>query len=168
MDLNFSRRASGYFELAGFKLPREVAVHPDVPCDHPAFSLLQRFGGIHIGADSEKEVLEELRNDIAFEYVSAYGGIIDPWEKLLNTRLIGVAEIHVRHGILYLADDQSFFMHGGMTDAMGFSGLGFLSAVDNLLFAQSAPMIRPDQQSVTWYGIKYEHGHDRLYRYDGQ
>lgn len=162
MDLQFSARARPYFELAGFQLPRNVAVHPAVPCDHPAYSLLARLGGIHIGLGPDNEILDEIRNDVVFEYYRYVG----EWERLLDTKLIGVAETHQRHGLLVVAEDERFFTISGMHDAMGFVGCGFSDAMDNLLFAQSAPMIRPDQEFVKWYGIKYRHGDPGRYSYD--
>jgi hypothetical protein len=135
-----------------------------VPHDHPAHGLLARFGGLRIGVNENNEMLSEIRNDIAFEPVERYGEIHE-WERLLRTRLIGVAETHHHHGLLYLSEDERFFNLSGMHDAMGFNGRGFEDAIDNLLFGQSMPMIRPDQSSVSWYGIVYAPGDAALYNY---
>jgi hypothetical protein len=69
-------------------------------------------------------MLEEIRNDVAFEHTERYG-YVSEWERLLDTKLIGVAKTHHRHGFLYLADDERFFTLSGMHDAMGFEGCGF-------------------------------------------
>ncbi len=164
MEFEISTRAIGYFDRAGFHPTRDVPVNPDVPRSHPAYRLLLRFGGLRVGVGLDGEMLEEIRNDIAFLHTEPYGQIKE-WERILRTRLVGVAETHHRHGLLFLSDDERFFTLSGMHDAMGFEGCGFMTAIDNLLFGRSMPMIRPDQSSVSWYGIEYAPGDPGLYRY---
>ena len=107
-------------------------------------------------------MLEEIHNDIDFMWTARHGHI-DEWERILGTRLVGIAETHHHHGLLYLSDDERFFTLSKMHDAMGFAGTGFAHAIDNLLFSRSRPMIRPDQTMVRWYGIEYRHGDAGLY-----
>ncbi|OYP36578.1 SUKH-3 domain-containing protein [Rhodopirellula sp. MGV] len=164
MNLDISTLATHYFHLAGFKHDRSVPVASSVPFDHPAHDLLARFGGLHIGVGEDNEMLGGVRNDVAFEPTGRYGEI-DQWERLLKTRLVGVAGTHHRHGLLYVSDDERFFNLSGMHDAMGFAGRGVRNAIDNLLFDESKPMIRPEQTSVAWYGIDYFHGDPALYDY---
>ena len=165
VNFDISARASNCFERVGFKPTRNVPVHPAVPRDHPAYELLACLGGLRVGVNDNDELLEEIRNDIAFEYTEPYAEI-EEWERLLRTRLVGVAETHHRHGLLLLGDDERFFNLSGMHDAMGFNGIGFRNAIDNLFFGQSLPMIRPDQHSVSWYGIEYTANDSGLYRYN--
>jgi SUKH-3 immunity protein len=162
MDLTTSPRATPFFLRAGFDINRQVEVHGSVPATHPAHELLKSLGGLRIGVGADETMLEEVRNDIDFMYADRYGHI-DEWERLLGTRLVGIAETHHHHGLLYLAEDERFFSLSGMHDAMGFEGTGFRTAIDNLLFSQSMPMIRPDQTTVRWYGIEYRHGDNGLY-----
>lgn len=162
--LDISPGVRHYFDLAGFTNAREVAVDSSVPLEHPAHALLARFGGLHIGVGGDSEMLSGIRNDIAFEATERYGEI-DQWEHLLETRLVGIAATHHRHGFLYVSEDERFFNLSGIHDAMGFNGEGFGKAIENLLFSESMPMIRPDQKSVSWYGLEYFHGDSALYHY---
>ena len=165
VNLDISARASSYFQRVGFSPTRSVPVHPAVPRDHRAFELLACLGGLRIGINENDEMLEEIRNDITFEYTEP-DGEIEKWERLLRTRLVGIAETQNGHGLLFLGDDERFFSLSGIYDAMGFNGIGFSDAVDNLFFGQSMPMIRPDQRSVSWYGIEHAPNDAGLYRYD--
>lgn len=102
MNFDLSTRARHYFDRAGFNNDRVVPVDPCVPDDHPAQQLLARVGGLRIGVNECNEMLSEIRNDIAFKSTERYEEI-DKWARLLRTRLIGVAETHHRHGLLYLS-----------------------------------------------------------------
>ncbi len=164
MDLNISPRAYSYFLRAGFDPERKVQVDPKVPQDHPAYDLLSKLAGFHIGVGEDEEMLEEIYNDIAFQYTAPYG--IAEWQRLLKTRLVGIAELHHRHGVLFVGDDERYYHRSGMHDAMGYVGTGFTSAIDGLLFGRSQPMIRPDQPSMTWYGIVFTNEDPRLYDYE--
>lgn len=167
VNFDISVRAISYFDRVGVKPTCRVSVHAAVPRDHPAYELLVCFGGLRVGVDENDEMLEEIRNDIAFEYTEPYGEI-EEWERLLRTRLFGIAETHHRNGLLFLSDDERFFNLSGMHDAMGFNGVGFTKAVDNLFFGQSMPMIRPDRKSVLWYGIEYTANDSGLYRFSDE
>ena len=68
MELDVSSRARPYFQRAGFDPLRMVPVHSDVPRQHPAYELLSRMDGLHIGVDDDREMLEEVCNDVAFGY----------------------------------------------------------------------------------------------------
>jgi hypothetical protein len=165
VNLDISARASSYFERVAFNRSRSVPVDLAVPRDHPAYELLACLGGLHVGVNENDEMLEEIRNDIAFEYTEPCGKL-EEWERLLRTRLVGIAETHHRHGLLVLGDDERFFNLSGIHDAIGFNGVGFSNAIDNLFFGQSMPMIRPDQHAVSWYGIEYAADDPGLYRYN--
>ncbi|WP_336520718.1 SUKH-3 domain-containing protein [Planctellipticum variicoloris] len=144
---------------------RRVAVE-DISSDHPAFDILEQFSGLHVGAGPDGEMLEEIFNDICFEPARNDDPVVLRWSELLDSALVGFAECHHRHGALFVSADGRVFCQSYMHDAFAYQADDFQTAIDGLLFGvRSKPMLRPDQESVRWYGIRHERGSLELYDY---
>lgn len=165
MPITISPAARPYFENAGWTPDRRVPVD-GVPPDHPACDILQQFSGLHVGAGPDGEMLEEVHNDIHFEPARYHDTVVRQWSELLGSELVGFAEFHHRHGALYVSADGRVFEQSLMHDAFAWQANDFQTAIDGLLFGvRSKPMLRPDQDSVRWYGIRHERGSPELYDY---
>jgi len=154
------------FIEAGWNPGRLVAVSPSVPAGHPAALLLGQFGGLTVGRCRAGE--QCATNDLAFQLLTPEPD--DPklakWGELLGTRLVGVAEVHRAHGELYVDASGRYFGRSLIHDAFYFEGASFPEAMERLLLGRrSLPMLRPDQQSVTLYGISYTANSREVYRY---
>jgi hypothetical protein len=85
---------------------------------------------------------------------------------LLGTRLVGIADMHHGHGELYVATDGRCFGRSCMHDAFYFEGASFAEAAEwAMLGRRSRPLLRPEQQSVTLYGIRFAADSPVVYRY---
>ena len=153
------------FVAAGWHPARRVAVSPAVPADHPAAAILTAFGGLTVTPDRESGE-ECAPADLAFRELWPDQSITEVWAGLLGTRLVGVADMHYAHGELFVATDGRCFGRSCIHDAFYFEGASFAEAAErSLLGRRSRPMLRPDQPSVTLYGIQYADDSLELYRY---
>ena len=92
--------------------------------------------------------------------------ITEGWAGLLGTRLVGVADMHHGHGELYVAADGRCFGRSCVHDAFYFEGATFAEAAERaMLGRRSQPLLRPDQSSVTLYGIRFTTDSPEVYRY---
>jgi hypothetical protein len=153
------------FIAAGWRQWRRVAVPSSVPAEHPAAAILAALGGLTVYPD--RKLGEECApDDLAFQFLEPDESIIEVWGGLLSTRLVGVAEVHGSHGELYVAADGRCFGRSLMHDAFYYEGASFAEAVErSLLGKRSRPMLRPDQSSVTLYGIHFTTDSPEVYRY---
>ena len=126
--------------------------------------MLAQFGGLTVGCCGAGE--ECATSDIRFGPVGPTDPDIRIWNTLLGTTLIGVAECHRSHGELYVDSSGRYYGLSGVHDAFDFEGSTFGEAVEGLLLGRRArPMLRPDQESVTLYGVEFTADHPGLYRY---
>lgn len=151
------------FAAAGWKLGRRLRVPGRVPQLHPAHKVLQEVGGLHIGR-SELGGIECARSDLAFCFCEADHEILSTWSELLRSQLIGVAEVHNRHGWLIVDEVGRCFGASQIHDAFYFEGQTFGEAVERLLLGRKArPMLRPDQHQVDLYGVTFARGHPAIF-----
>ena len=156
------------FQKAGWYPGRAVAL-PDrlveqLPETHPAFHILSEFGGLKVGQVGSGE--QCATSDVAFGWVGEGDEHITTWNGLLNTILVGIAEVHHAHGELYMDMAGRCFGLSLMHDAFYFEGESIGEAMQRLLFGKRArPMLRPDQESITLYGVDYDINSPELYSY---
>jgi hypothetical protein len=153
------------FVAAGWHPGRRVTVSLAVPADHPAAVILAAFGGLTITPD--REAGEECApDDLAFQELFPDESVTEVWSRLLGIRLVGVAEMHHGHGELYVGADGRCFGRSCVHDAFYFEGASFAEAAERALRGRrSRPLFRPDQVSVTLYGIRYTPDSPEVYRY---
>lgn len=88
----------------------------------------------------------------------------DTWEQLLHTKLVAVAEVGNAYGLL--AGDGRCFGASYIHDAFYYEGSCIEQALEHMLTGiRAKPMLRPDQQSVSLYGVEFAVGDSALYRY---
>lgn len=153
------------FEAAGPHRPPDSL--PGIPTDHPAFAILSRFDGAHVGECGRGE--ECATSDIAFGADPDHQAMAEVlhWERLLGTRLIQVAEVHHGHGLLLVGGDGTCYGMSLVHDAFWFEGASFGEAVERLLLGRKGqPMLRPGQASVSMHGETFKPGHPGLHRDD--
>jgi hypothetical protein len=154
------------FTDAGWYPGRMIAVPSSVPSDHPAALVLGQFGGLKVGRCGRGE--ECATSDLAFQLLwpESDNSILGKWGELLGTLLVGVAIVHHSHGELYVDTFGRYFGLSCIHDAFYFEGATFPEAMERLLLGRrSLPMLRPDQQSITLYGICYTVDSPEVYRY---
>lgn len=154
------------FVSAGWHSDRRVPVSLEVPADHPAAAILGAFGGLTVTRPEDAEGEECALDDLTFRELSPDPSILDVWAKLLGTRLVGIADIHVGHGEWYIASDGRVFGRSCVHDAFWLAGESFEEAAERSLFGRRVrPLLRPGQESVTLYGIEFDAESTGLYRY---
>lgn len=162
--VELTERVRPLFVAAGWHPGRRVPVSSTVPLDHPAAEILAEFGGLTVEPAGESE--ECGPGNIAFQELWPDESILREWADLLGTRLVGVAEIHHGHGELYAAADGRVFGRSCIHDAFWLEGGSFSEAVErSLLGRRSRPLLRPDQSSVTLYGVRFTADSPEVYRY---
>ena len=145
------------FVEAGWTPTRFIPVPTYVPQDHPAAQVLAQFSGLTVGKAQAGQ--ECATTDLSFRPSPPDGNDneIATWQELLQTRLISIADVTHGHGELFVDETFRFFY---------FEGGSFAHAMENLLIGiRARPMLRPDQATVTLYGIKYTSESPELYRY---
>lgn len=153
------------FIAAGWYPSRRVAVSSAVPADHSAAAILAALGGLTVTPD--REVGEECApDDLAFRELWPDESITVAWAKLLGTELVGVADMHRGHGELYVAADGRCFGRSCIHDAFYFEGASFAEAAEGSMLGRRArPLLRPDQMSVTLYGVRFTADSAEVYKY---
>jgi SUKH-3 immunity protein len=151
------------FAAAGWEAGRRVAVPELVPHLHPAHAVLAEFGGLTVGQNGPGR--ECAKHSLVFGYVEP-DPIILRWDDLLQSRLIGVADIEDGHAELYVDTSGRCFFASCIHDAFAFEGASFADAMERQLLGQrSQPMLRPDQSSVVMWGEVYTSDDPRVYKY---
>ena len=153
------------FAAAGWYPGRTVGISSSIPPDHPAAAVLTQFGGLLIGTSGPGE--ECATSDIAFQEILLKDSGLDLWASLLRSDLVGVAEMSHAHEELYIDRNGRCYGASLMHDAFGFEGATFCEAIERrLLGRRSRPMLRPDQNSVRWYGEEIRAHDPRIYHWD--
>ena len=156
------------FVAAGWYPGRRVAVSPAVPDDHPAAAILAAFGGLTVARPEDTQGEECGVDDLAFRELFPHPAILDldVWAGLLDTRLIGVADIHYDHAEWYVATDGRVFGRSRVHDAFWLAGDSFAEAAERSLFGRRVrPLLRPDQDFVKLYGALFTPDNPLVYRY---
>jgi hypothetical protein len=152
------------FVAAGWHPGRTIARAPGVSLDHPAAAILTEFGGLLVGQSGAGE--ECARSDVAFKHLHPNEFVLDVWEKLLVTELVGIADVHHCHAELYVDRSVRCFCYSNVDDAFRFEGSSFGEAIERLLLGRrSRPMLRPEQRTVWHYGEEISADDPRVYKY---
>ena len=152
------------FVAAGWHPGRRMAPAPGVSVDHPAATILAEFDGLRVGKMGAGE--ECATSDLAFQQLPREDPVIDTWESLLSTRLVGIAEFHRAYGELHIDSVGRCFANSIVDDVFAFVGASFGEAVECLLLGRLfRPMLRPDQSAVRCFGQTFTAGDPRVYTY---
>ncbi|HEX8464488.1 MAG TPA: SUKH-3 domain-containing protein [Abditibacterium sp.] len=163
------------FVEAGWHEERKVAlpnwVTDYVPAGHPAREVLSRFGGLKVGESGPgQDHAKSVVNFSPEEYEP--GGDrshITIWNGLLETQLFCVALYGRDYMELYVATDGRYFSASIVDDDFSFMGDSFVEAMHRCVFGKhSRPMLRPDQDSLMYFGtgIKYTRDSPQIYKYE--
>jgi hypothetical protein len=124
---------------------------------------LAEFGGLAVGQNGRGE--ECAKHALSFGYVEPDRAVLR-WADLLQSRLIGVAEIEDGHAELYVDASGRWFFASCIHDAFAFEGSSFAEAVESeLLGRRCKPMLRPDQSSIVMWGEVFTSDDPRVYTY---
>ena len=152
------------FLEGGWQPGRQVSVSSEIPPRHSASSVLAEFAGLRIGRSGPGQ--ECAASDIAFHELDQKNAIAGLWSELLQTKLIGVADVHNAHSELYVSTDGRWFKLSLIDDEMCYVGSSFSEAMERILSGRRCrPMLRPGQQTITFYGEKIMSDDPRVYRY---
>ena len=126
-----------------------------VPPQHPAHSILAEFGGLTVGPNGR----------VSFGYIEPDRAVLR-WAELLQSQLIGVAEIENGHAELHVDTFGRWFFSSCIHDAFAFEGVSLPEAMEcELLGRRCMPMVRPDQSRVVMWGEIFTSDDPRVYRY---
>jgi hypothetical protein len=151
------------FVAAGWHPGRTMRLCSAVPPDHPAVAILSNLGGLTVGTTGRG--IECAKNDVAFQELSPdeTGQI---WAGLLHTELVGIAEVHHAHGLLYVDSEGKCYGASQIHDAFYYEGASFGEAIERLLLGRrSRPMLRPDQHVVQLYGEEFRADDPGVYKW---
>jgi|SRR5271156_139029 len=152
------------FLAAGWRPGRRSSTAPEVSADHPAASILIEFGGLRVGQIGRGE--ECATGDVVFQPLPGADTVVRLWCELLQTRLVGVAEVHNAHAEMYVGTDGSWYQVSSVDNETSYAGRSFGAAMERLLFGRRClPMLRPDQAKVTMYGEVFSAHDSRVYKY---
>jgi hypothetical protein len=146
------------FIEAGWEPERRATVSDAVPAGHPAREILESFSGLTVVPDQEGE--ECAPDDLCFrDWFRENPGPdrdVQVWNRLLDTLLFRIAEVHRGHGVMHIATDGRCFVSSCIHDAFGFQGASFADAVERALLGRRLmPLLRPDQKTVRLYGEEF-------------
>ncbi len=154
------------FTMAGWQPLRCVAVPAFVPDDHPAWQVLAQFGGLAVGTCGPG--IECATGDVVFRASEPDGrdDEVSAWQQLLNTTLVSVGDVHHGHGELFIDTTSRCFGRSYIHEAFYFEGSSFETAIENILLGvRSRPVLRPDQRSVSLYGVDFTAESPETYHY---
>jgi SUKH-3 immunity protein len=124
------------FVTAGWQSDRRIGVDARVPQLHAAHNILEEMGGLQVGQCGPG--IECATSDLAFHFCEADKEIVSTWSKLLRSQLVEVAEVHNRHGWLFVDEAGRCFGASQIHDAFYYEGRIFAEATERLLLG-SAP-----------------------------
>jgi hypothetical protein len=145
------------FVAAGWHPGRKAALSPTMQVDHPAAAVLAEFGGLLVGQTGVGE--ECARSDVSFRQLPPDDLILDVWEKLLCTQLVGIADVHHGHVELYMDSSGRCFSAIIVGDGFCFEGASFNEAIERVLLGRrSRPLLRPGQNTTSHYSEEIRAG----------
>ena len=152
------------FLEGGWQAGRQVPVSAEIPAQHVAFSVLAEFGALRIGHSGPGR--ECAASDIAFQAPYQENPTAALWSELLRTNLIGVAYVQHADCELYVSTDGRWFELSLIDDEICYVGSWFGEAMERILLGyRCRPMLRPGQQTITFYGENIVSDDPRVYRY---
>lgn len=150
------------FVAAGWQAGRCVDVDARVPKRHAAYKILEELGGLHVGRAGHG--VECASSDLKFGFSEVDQDVASVWSELLKSRLLGIAEVHNRHGWLLVDEVGRCFGASQIHDAFYYEGQNSDVAIERLLLGRRArPMLRPDQDAVVLYGETFRRGHPAIF-----
>lgn len=150
------------FLAAGWHPDRHVPVEPHVPTDHPAFGVLQTFGGLRVGSSGQGRECAASDVDFHVVYIDDVDEEVATWGRLLGSRLIEIAAVQNNHATLYI--DTAGRCFSSWDDGFGLDGWTFEEAMHRLLLGYRArPMLLPEEHEVTAYGMTFRKGDPQIF-----
>ncbi len=150
------------FKQAGWFPGRNMQLTDAAPSGHPAFAILSAFAGLSVEDSGRGETAAA--SDVHFtEMMDDLEEALE-LERLLDDRLLAIAEIHRAHAQLYIAQSGRCFGVSIIHRAIWLVGETFEEAIIALLSGKRPqPILLPGQSSVTLHGDIYRDGHSDLY-----
>jgi hypothetical protein len=154
-----------WFLESGWQPGRDVNVPGFVPRVHPAWDILNSYGGLTLlerNPDPDFDAIEEFEFGAFPPETSA----LLPWMTLLKSQLVKIAKVHNNHAELYMDEEGRCYGNSLMHDAFWFSGVSFGDMLEGTLAnRRHRPMLRPDQSAVWLYGEKITPDDPTVYDY---
>ena len=144
-----------------------AAVPDSIPRDHPAYDVLENFGGIKLlerdcSADDEP-IVEFYFRAVVYREVDSW---MRRWERRLRTTLISIAEEHNGHAELYIDSYGRCFSNSLMHACFMFAGETFVDMlIGQLHHRRKRPLLPRFQHSVHIYGEEIYRGDPRIWDY---
>ena len=155
-------RTRPHFQTAGWTEERRVAVDAAVPREHPAFRLLQSFGGLRVGRTGTG--VECASSDISFGYCHQDPEYLSVMQTELGAHLIAVGDVHNAHGWKIVDQAGRCFGASQVHHAFWFTGETIAVAIERLLVGyRDRPMLLPNQDEVDLYGMTFRRGDPAIY-----
>lgn len=133
-------------------------------CDHPAAHVLAELDGLSVGSMGVRS--GQTSGQILFGYRSCDHDAphISEWEGYLFTRLVNIAELDSGHAAMFMDEAGACYFNSNVHDAFAFMGDSLREALDGFLINRWVKaMLRPDQASVSLYGVTITARHSQAY-----
>jgi len=153
------------FASAGWHPDWRFDVPADTPNGHPVFSILSRFGGLHIKPETDSGV-DCATADVDIRPLNNRWPTVDRWQSHLATTLVGFALASDTYEQLWVASDSRVFASNDITDHVSYVGDCFNTAMHNMLAGvRHRPMLAPGETGITYYGEDYLASDPRIYNW---
>ncbi|MEP5937278.1 MAG: SUKH-3 domain-containing protein [Erythrobacter sp.] len=138
------------FKKGGWYLNRTVTVPGQIPRGHPAYNVMEAFGGLKIGHSGTGE--ECACSDIEFDGCSDEDEDIEAWQALLMTKFVGLGTSHHGHEQLWLDGEARLFSSCLVAPGVLFLGDSFSEGIEKLLRGRRGqPMLlSPEEKVMAW------------------
>lgn len=139
-----------------------MPVDPRVPTEHPAYNVLQAFGGLRVGSTGQGRECATSDVDVRVQPFDEVDEEAEIWGRLMGSHLIEIAAEHNNHSTLYIDEQGRCF--SSWDDGFGFDGGSFAEAMHRLLLGyRTRPMLPPEADEVMAYGMTYRRGDPQIF-----
>ena len=132
--------------------------------DHPAMCVIAELDGLRIGRMGIRP--GQTSGELLFGYRSLEQDVprVVEWEALLGTRLVNIAEVDSGHAALFMDGTGACYWNSNVHDAFAFGGDSLLEFLEDFIVNRwMKAMLRPDQASVSMYGLTITAKHSSAY-----
>lgn len=132
--------------------------------DHPAAIAVAELDGLrvgHMGIRPGQTSGELLFGDRSLEHDDPR---VAEWEALLQIRLVNIAEVDSGHAALFMDGTGACYWKSNVHDAFAFGGDSLQEFLEDVVVnRRRKAMLRPDQASVSMYGLTITAKHPNAY-----
>ena len=130
-----------------------------ISVDHPAYSIIESFDGLHVKHEMVNELgLDSRDADIEFKWLPSLWPSAAVWSERLNLQFVGVGLTRRSYSQLWVSNDGRYFYSNDITDHFEYVADCWETAIVNVLTSAPTrelletgpPPIRGDERFYDW------------------